>query len=198
MSQIIPKIIHQIWLGDGDIPIKYLSFIDSWKSHHPDWEYHLWTVNHLIPLKNQRSYDQTTDVVQKTNIVRYEVLYQYGGIYVELDTACFKNIEPLLDDVEFFVETKDDFYFSNELMGCTPHHELMGELVEGISRSLQTEGLAPIDEQSGSLYMMKYLLWMPEVTILEEAMFIPSHTELLQPEDGSYCYRSARFVPSLG
>ncbi len=154
MSQIIPKIIHQIWLGDGDVPIKYLSFIDSWKSHHPDWEYHLWTVDHLIPLRNQRSYDQTTDVVQKTNIVRYEVLYQYGGIYVEL--------------------------------------------VEGISRSLQTEGLAPIDEQSGSLYMMKYLLWMPEVTILEEAMFIPSHTELLQPEDGSYCYRSARFVPSLG
>ncbi len=96
------------------------------------------------------------------------------------------------------METKDDFYFSNELMGCTPHHELMGELVEGISRSLQTEGLAPIDEQSGSLYMMKYLLWMPEVTILEEAMFIPSHTELLQPEDGSYCYPSARFVPSLG
>lgn len=90
MSQIIPKIIHQIWLGDGDVPIKYLSFIDSWKSHHPDWEYHLWTVDHLIPLRNQRSYDQTTDVVQKTNIVRYEVLYQYGGIYVELDTACLK------------------------------------------------------------------------------------------------------------
>ena len=130
MSQIIPKIIHQIWLGDGDVPIKYLSFIDSWKSHHPDWEYHLWTVDHLIPLRNQRSYDQTTDVVQKTNIVRYEVLYQYGGIYVELDTACFKNIEPLLDDVEFFVETKDDFYFSALPAARTPptissHHSVV-------------------------------------------------------------------------
>ena len=37
---MIPKIIHQIWLGPLPPPQRWL---DSWRDHHPDWDYHLWT-----------------------------------------------------------------------------------------------------------------------------------------------------------
>ncbi len=197
MSQIIPKIIHQIWLGGTEVPRQYLAFMESWKRYHPDWEYHLWTADNMIELQNQNIYDATTNLVQKTNMARYEILYQFGGIYVELGTACFKNIEPLLEGVEFFVKTKADFYYANSLMGCVPHHELMGELVDGISRSLQLETATSIDEQSGSLYMMKYLLWMPQVTMLEESMLVPEQESVIEIEN-RYCYQPASLMPSVG
>ncbi len=173
MSQMIPKIIHQIWIGDSEIPQQCQLYIDSWKKHHPEWEYRLWTDDNMIKLQNQDLYDSTTNVRQKADIARYELLYHFGGIYVDIDMECFKNIEPLLDDVEFLVGTEDDFYFSNELMGCTPHHELMCELIEGIPASIHSEYNLTIDEQSGPIYITKYLLWMPQVTVVEQEIFFP-------------------------
>lgn len=173
MSQMIPKIIHQIWIGDAQIPAQYLQYIDSWKKHHPDWEYRLWTDENMIQLQNQSFYDATSNVRQKADIARYELLYQFGGVYVDVDMECFKNIEPLLDKVEFFVGTEDNYYFSNELMGCIPEHELMCELIEGIPTSIHSSYNLTIDEQSGASYITRYLLWMPQVTVVEQEIFYP-------------------------
>jgi mannosyltransferase OCH1-like enzyme len=32
----------------------------------------------------------------KSDILRYEVLHKLGGVYVDFDFLCLKNIEPLL------------------------------------------------------------------------------------------------------
>ena len=37
----IPKIIHQIWIGE-EMPDKLKGFTDKMKSEHPDYEYYLW------------------------------------------------------------------------------------------------------------------------------------------------------------
>ena len=37
--------------------------------------------------------------VQRWDTIRYMILYVYGGVYTDLDTECFKPIEPLLEDV---------------------------------------------------------------------------------------------------
>lgn len=37
--------------------------------------------------------------VQRWDTIRYMILYVYGGVYTDLDTECFKPIEPLLKDV---------------------------------------------------------------------------------------------------
>lgn len=192
MSQLIPKIIHQIWIGNSDIPSSCQQYIDSWKTHHPDWEYRLWTDDNMIKLQNQELYDSTTSVRQKADIARYELLYQFGGVYVDIDMECFKNIEPLLDEVEFFVGTEDDFYFSNELMGCMPHHELMCELIEGIPSSMHSAYNLTIDEQSGPIYITKYLLWMPQVTVVDQEIFFPKSTL-----KKSYAAHRAKILASL-
>ena len=36
---MIPKIIHQIWIGNLEPPI---SLMNSWKNKHPDFKYILW------------------------------------------------------------------------------------------------------------------------------------------------------------
>ena len=42
MSSQIPKIIHQIWVGDNPIPDYCKEFHLKMKQLHPDWEVNLW------------------------------------------------------------------------------------------------------------------------------------------------------------
>ena len=47
MGQLIPRILHQIWLGGSPIPEEFLEFSAGWRRHHPHWEYRLWTDRRL-------------------------------------------------------------------------------------------------------------------------------------------------------
>jgi mannosyltransferase OCH1-like enzyme len=59
---IIPKVIHQIWIGTPQPPEVFIKYMDSWKHYHPDWDYILWDnerVKTLFPLYNQKFYDES-------------------------------------------------------------------------------------------------------------------------------------------
>jgi len=99
------KIIHQIWydLGNGsDIPNKYKEFQESWKEHHPTWEYVLWNEemgDALIKLYYPQYYKIYKNVkypIMKIDIVRYCILEQYGGLYADIDYKCLTNFDDYL------------------------------------------------------------------------------------------------------
>jgi len=101
VTQLIPKIIHQIW-KDNDIPKKCIPLQYTWLTHHPDWEYRLWTyvdnrafiVQHydwFLPI-----YDGYPENIMRVDAVRYFILYHYGGLYVDLDFECLRPLDSLL------------------------------------------------------------------------------------------------------
>ena len=47
MGQLIPRILHQIWLGGSPIPEEFLEFSAGWRRAHPQWDYRLWTDRRL-------------------------------------------------------------------------------------------------------------------------------------------------------
>ena len=47
----IPKIFHQIWLGDKPKPEYYKRFRDTWLIQNPDFEYILWDEGKVKNLK---------------------------------------------------------------------------------------------------------------------------------------------------
>lgn len=102
----IPKIIHQTW-KDNNIPEHLQAYALSWKTKHPDWSYILWTDEmnrkfihdhhpHFLPV-----YDRYPTAIQRVDAVRYFILLKLGGVFVDLDFECLKNISPLLADTEF-------------------------------------------------------------------------------------------------
>lgn len=130
----IPKIIHQIWLG-SPLPKEYVKFQITWKEHHPDWEYKLWTEIELATfnLKNQKAFDQAANYGEKANIWRYEILERFGGLYVDTDYECLKPFDEFMENYEFFsgmssLERKA--LVSNALIACIPHHPIIKECVE--------------------------------------------------------------------
>lgn len=100
----IPKIIHQIWVGDAEIPETYLAWMQTWKDFHPDWEYKLWTDKDIddFPWKNRKAFDAVKNPGMKSDIWRYEIVYNYGGLYVDADMECVRSFDPIHERLEFY------------------------------------------------------------------------------------------------
>src|SRR5262249_44034916 len=135
-NSVIPKIIHQIWLGPKRTPQFFLKFRDSWQKRHPDWEYRLWTdadlANFDFDLKNL--FDQSNNYGEKSDILRCEILLKYGGVYVDADFECLKPFDDLVSKYDFFAgieppheipESDHVLLISNALIGSVPGHPII-------------------------------------------------------------------------
>lgn len=93
----IPKILHQFWHG-GPLPEKYKALTDKWKAMHPDWTVLLWDEQKVAEfgLANKWMYENMKNPSAKSDVVRYEVVYSYGGVYVDTDFLPCKNLDKLL------------------------------------------------------------------------------------------------------
>lgn len=109
MTSSIPKIIHQMWLdkyvtNNTVAPPRYNPFIKSFIDYNPEFKYVLWNINKvkkLFKIPELRKYKNIwlsfPHHIQKCDMARMLVIYMYGGIYVDLDFTCFKNLSPLLN-----------------------------------------------------------------------------------------------------
>lgn len=161
----IPKIIHQIWLG-SPFPEKYLAFQRSWIKHHPDWEYRLWTdksLNHF-ELHNQSLFDSAVNWGEKSDILRYEILYQFGGVYVDTDFECLKSLEPFHHLVDFYtglfnLDRKWLFpRLGNGIIGACPGHPILKACIENLSGEGERSDCDRIQERTGPVFFTQMFL----------------------------------------
>jgi len=90
----LPKKIHQIWLG-SPLPDKYREYTDSWKRFNPEWEYKLWTDGDDVDIPRRDLFDSIRNPGQKSDFLRYHILNQFGGLYVDTDFECLKPFDTL-------------------------------------------------------------------------------------------------------
>lgn len=142
-SQRIPNILHQIWLG-CPYPEKYKVLTDIWKAKHPDWTFFLWTEKEIeeFGLTNKWMYDNMKNPSAKSDVVRYEVAYSYGGIYADTDFYCCRNFNDLLY-LDFFsgmAGSYDNRTIPVEtctlpgIFGCSQGNKLVGQIIQNIGR----------------------------------------------------------------
>lgn len=130
----IPKIIHQIWLG-SPLPERYKKFISNWRKHHPDWEYILWTDKSIKTLNLQRPELVTEGVTYAdiTDILRYEILYQFGGLYIDTDYECLQPFDILHHCYDFYACLHPlelgKFLVNTGLIASKPGHPILKHLI---------------------------------------------------------------------
>lgn len=128
----IPKKIHQIWLGNT-IPTPYYKYMDSWAKYHPDWEYRLWTDNNIkdIDITSREVFEQAKNPAMRSDILRYEILKKYGGLYVDTDFECLKPFDDLLY-LNFFTGISYDssLQLYNGLIASIPGHPILEDCVK--------------------------------------------------------------------
>jgi mannosyltransferase OCH1-like enzyme len=155
----IPKIIHQIWLG-SPVPESFKALQESWIENHlgRGWTYKLWTDDDIADfgLYNQQYYDDTDNYGVKADILRWEVVYRYGGVYVDMDFECLRSLDTLHYTYDFYtaLQPLDTFFvqLGAALFGARPGHPLLKHCIETIKDDWYQKG-AP--KKTGPVHFTK-------------------------------------------
>jgi mannosyltransferase OCH1-like enzyme len=134
----IPKIIHQIWIGKKfRRPEKWM---DTWAAMNPSFEHRIWTdetLHELLPLRAQRAFDTMPHLAGKADILRYEILHRYGGIYVDADMECISPFtDDLLQNVAFAAHENEYVrpgLIANSVIGTRPGCPMMDAMIEHVA-----------------------------------------------------------------
>ena len=197
---VIPRIIHQIWLGDNNkMPTDLMkTVIDK----HTNWKYILWTEKNIGHLINQKKYDQVlyadncgeSKYPKLSDIIRYEKLYDYGGIYIDADSKCNKSFNDLIKG-NFFAayenEVKRPGFIANGVIGCIPNHPILNECIDEIGRlSLKTITRKPAFKVTGTILLTKIIQKSDNTDrkIYPSRYFYPIHysDSTINPLDGKF------------
>lgn len=135
----IPKIIHQIWIGDeSKIPASCLVFRDHMLNLHPDWEYKLWTRENIPELVNQEVFDALqSHVVFQSDIARYEIMAHHGGVYIDWDMCLSKPIDELIEGTDHFFIEENGLNITNSIYGVCQNHWFSWKAVRGSQQSFK-------------------------------------------------------------
>ncbi len=133
----IPKVIHQIWLG-SPVPEHYKAWQATWLLLHPRWTYVCWDEEKLrnFPLKNRDIFERAHSYGVKSDIARYEILYQLGGLYVDFDMECLRSFAIFHHCCDFYACLEPNAQrIGNAIIGSRPGNEVLAACLEQISRS---------------------------------------------------------------
>lgn len=104
-NNIIPKIIHQIWMqGYDNISQENKKKIVNTKKIHLNWQYILWDENSIIELLNKsenvkykEKFNKFIYMHQRIDFAKIMILNEYGGIYIDMDCDVIKNLDDLFE-----------------------------------------------------------------------------------------------------
>ena len=138
------KIIHQIWFRlswkSKKLLKKFNKYQSSWMLNNPDWQYVLWDENMALQfMKNifpeyVELYKKYKYSIQRIDVLRYFILYRYGGLYADMDLECITSMNEIRDkypDELYLVETGNKAmgtHVSNLLMFSVRNHPFWSTL----------------------------------------------------------------------
>lgn len=141
---MIPKIIHYCWFGGNPIPDDVSKCIESWRKYCPDYKIIRWDENNYDIKKNQYMYNAYNEKKWAfvSDYARIDVIYEYGGIYLDTDVELVKSLDSLLNAGLYAGwESRDpiqdlyDLEYENSVnfglgYGACRHHPVLKSLLE--------------------------------------------------------------------
>ena len=98
---VIPKIIHNIWMGKNAIPERNLYCANSIKEMNTDFKYILWKDDKIDKLMKEdfpeyyKKFNELPRTIMKIDMFKYFLMYKYGGLYTDMDYYMFKPFDLL-------------------------------------------------------------------------------------------------------
>jgi mannosyltransferase OCH1-like enzyme len=96
---MIPKILHMVWVGKKEPPQYFWDNLNKWKSLMPHWTYMIWTNDKLTEEFFDKDYlelmKQVINPSQVSDFIRFYVMDKWGGYYLDADVTPLRNLEEL-------------------------------------------------------------------------------------------------------
>ncbi len=130
-EQIIPKTIHYCWFGGSPLPKQYQGYMKTWKEFCPDYEIIRW---------DESNYDYSWSPYMReayeckkwafvSDLARLDIVYRYGGIYLDTDVEIIRSLDELLYQESYFGIESGGWVATGLGFGARPHHPAIKELI---------------------------------------------------------------------
>lgn len=197
----IPKIVHQIWLGGNMPPVEKKMCNQVKESLPTDWKYILWTEENLDNLKyfkNKNIFNITPNKGQQSDLLRYAILLETGGIYLDTDFILYGSLDYLLDlDFVCGVSYDKSPTLFNGFIGSSPNNNIIKDL-NNLDIPIDYSTINAIMNTTGPYLLtrkvMKNIITHSNILILPTSFFYPfpnfdickqngsDYTNYIQPE----------------
>src|ERR1035441_4208117 len=177
---MIPHNIHRIWVAEsGPMPDEFVNYGRTWRDLNPDFNYYEW---HSFPEWgiNRHEWDVVNTFSEKSDILRYEAVYKFGGVYVDTDFEAFMPIGDLIDKAEDRFVACPEFirdgvyHFAAGFFAAPAGHPLLLEIIENMPHSVATNDHPTT--RAGPTYLQSILhRHMDELVIVPAELFYPYH-----------------------
>lgn len=193
---VIPKIVHQIWVGPTEIPKHLKAYCRNTRRLFCDHQYRLWGNDNLpnLPEKCRKQVDRYKKLKKyalSADILRYFLLNEYGGIYLDVDFDCRRNFRRLLTKSFFCVSPNARCrHVCNGVFACAPNNPILTALLSELQDELYHGPLL------FTRYVAKHLGVSEDTSIAAYIRDNPNdYVECGKPEDffsrDGYCFHDA-------
>ena len=129
----IPRVIHYCWFGRKAIPKQQEKWMESWTRFCPDYEIVRWDESnydvHKIPYISEAYNSAKYSFV--SDYARLDVLYKYGGIYLDTDVEVLKPLDDLLCQKAFMgIEFPANMVATGLGVGAIANHKTIKLLMD--------------------------------------------------------------------
>lgn len=203
---MIPKIIHYCWFGGKPLPKLAQECIESWRKFMPEYEIKQWDESNFdvnkIPYTRE-AYRQGK-YAYVSDYARFEIIYNYGGVYFDTDVEVIRPMEDIVERGCFMGFEQDPdgentpgryaprYCFDVSLglgFGMTPQHPFMKEMID-LYRGMEFQ---PIPK--GDIAWYKTIVAYTTEMLMKQNPPLVNKKEIQMVGDGIWVYPSEYFAP---
>ena len=152
----IPKKIHQTWYKKK-LPEKIQEQVNKIKSINNNYEYKFYDDNDILKYietyydeKTLDTYKKLTIGASKADLFRYLVLYNEGGVYLDLDSNITKNLDDLIKNYSGVISRENHRPFFLQWMMCfSKGHPILKKIIDLSCKNINSGNYKDINLMTG-------------------------------------------------
>jgi mannosyltransferase OCH1-like enzyme len=183
---MIPHIIHRIWFGEA-MPYVFAGFGAEWDRLNPEWQRREWSDDSVLPTVAAHVRARAREVIPndwkrfKADVLRLEVLYVTGGLYVDTDIKPHLPIGELLTGRSVLVARSPNangsgyHALTNCFIAAVPRHPFINALLLGLEDAIRDHGGSALAQMIGPWYLDRtyHVQPWPDVDVIGWADLAP-------------------------
>lgn len=200
----IPKKLAHIWIGPLEPPKDWMQ---TWIDQHLDWDYELYGNDYLksTSFETQAQIDEywkRGSYAGVADLMRYEILYKYGGLMPEADSLCLHNMNELFcDDKELYTVYENEFVrgeLVSPILASSKNNPFLRLLIDELKTIEPTRLIEPW-KQTGNLFVAQMIRkHEPDITVWPSHYLIPQHYEGIVYDGVDKVYAQQFFASTKG
>lgn len=171
----------------------------------PDWKFKFWTdrqreapcngmetiliKKYPFPLLG-RCYDSSENWGEKSDVLRFEILYRLGGVYVDHDANCLQSFDGMHGAYDFYCGLEAphplvaglSITAGNGVIGSRPGHPVVKEVIDLIDQRWDELALKyPGKDGFSKTQIVMERTYLPLTLALEKKLDLPGNSDIVLP-----------------